>query len=107
MGQVAGAQVDRAVRGDGDPQQLLDVFSYLSNSFRGCPLLSARALLPRAFYLPSGGVSGAFGSLPSCGADVDSGDVGWAGDGCMRGKAVCATLLTIAERIALFIDSVN
>lgn len=77
MGQVAGAQIDRAVRGDGDPQQLLDVFSYLSNSFRGCPLLSARALLPRAFYLPSGGVSGAFGggvvSLPSCWAGVDSG----------------------------------
>ena len=37
MGQVAGAQIDRAVRGDGDPQQFFDVFSYLSNSFRGCP----------------------------------------------------------------------
>ena len=77
MGQVAGTQIDRAVRGDGDPQQLLDVFSYLSNSFRGCPLLSAWALLPGAFYSPSGGVSGVSEggvvSVPSCGAGVDSG----------------------------------
>lgn len=37
MGKVAGAQVNRAVRGDSEPQQLFNVFGYLTDLLRGCP----------------------------------------------------------------------
>lgn len=40
MGKVAGAQVNRAVRGDSEPQQFFNVFGYLTDLLRGCPLLS-------------------------------------------------------------------
>ncbi len=44
MGKVAGAQVDRAVRGDSEPQQFFNVFGYLTDLLRGCPLLSCPGL---------------------------------------------------------------
>ena len=75
MGKVAGAQVNRAVRGDSEPQQFFNVFGYLTDLLRRCPLLSCLGILPGAFYLPSGGVSGASEVLPSCGEGGDCGAV--------------------------------
>lgn len=79
MGKVAGAQVNRAVRGDSEPQQFFNVFGYLTDLLRRCPLLSCLGILPGAFYLPSGGVSGASeGGVvlePSFKFRVDSGAV--------------------------------
>lgn len=79
MSNVSGAQVDRAVGGNGDPQQLCNVICYCANFFRDRSLLPpAWAVLflskivsgwdfrvgwkyAKPFYSRFKGVSGAFG----------------------------------------------
>lgn len=55
MGKVAGAQVNRAVRGDSEPQQLFNVFGYLTDLLRGCPPpFLPWAVSPVGFICPLG-----------------------------------------------------